>query len=592
MRVIVRCLRLDLPSIMVVGMLTVCVYTASAESILLENGGGIVPLDGLENFSLKIATLGIPRKGDLLDRISFHKHIAAHVTSPTEFAELDLSDRDILIIFVTRNQDNFWHDLQTHRHGARILVCFVDRPPRDLPNVDASTYLRNRRSDDLLLLVGQIFGAEPFNNRLSMSIGDYRRGHGLGTVGGLRLSHPTRREAYKFQALEDSLAHIVQEAIENQAFPGAQLLVVHKNQIILDKVFGHHTYRGERQVQYDDLYDLASVTKVTTAVPALMSLVDEGLLDLDATLCQYFSAFCKGDKRSITFRQALSHFGRLKPYIVYWQEAIKKNGKYRARSFKPAHSPSYPIRITDSLYLHKKYKRKIERAIRRSDLNPEPGYVYSGLTFLLYPDLIEEKLQIPIDSFLYQRFFWPLGAESLTYRPLDRFPVARIVPTERDSFFRNRLVHGTVHDEAAAMLDGVSCNAGLFSNARDLAKLCKMYLNEGSYGGERYLSSDVVKTFTACQYCPEGNRRGLGFDKPMLDHDPRYSYVATSASPDSYGHSGFTGTFFWIDPANETILILLSNRVFPTRNNRQLYALNVRPRLHESIYQHLEQLRR
>ena len=145
-----------------------------------------------------------------------------------------------------------------------------------------------------------------------------------------------------------------------------------------------------------------------------------------------------------------------------------------------------------------------------------------------------------------------------------------------------------VHDEAAAMLDGVSCNAGLFSNARDLAKLCAMYLNDGEYGGKRYLSSDVVRQFTSCQYCDEGNRRGLGFDKPMLEYNARYSYVAESASSESFGHSGFTGTFFWIDPSNETILILLSNRVYPTRDQRNLYALGIRPKLHQAMYDFLE----
>ncbi len=377
---------------------------------------------------------------------------------------------------------------------------------------------------------------------------------------------------------------LMQVGIDSMAFPGGQVLIIHRDSVLLSKAYGYHTYDQKRPVQMIDLYDLASITKVTTAVPALMYLIDKGVISLDDKLCDLFPVLCGSDKADITLRRALSHYGRLQPYIVFWQRALRRNGKFRARTFKPESSERYPIRITDSLYLHHRYKKRMHRMVRKTSLNPEPGYVYSGLTFLLYPDLVKNRTGMRIDSFLYHHFFDPMDASTIRYRPLDHFPKERIVPTEVDTSFRRGLVHGRVHDEAAAMLDGLSCNAGLFASAPDLAKLLQMYLHRGMYQGRKYFSEEVIEQFTHCQYCEEGNRRGLGFDKPQITYDSTSSYVAKSASRSSYGHSGFTGTFFWVDPEKELIFILLTNRVFPSRDHRKLYSLGLRPKLHQAAY--------
>lgn len=574
-------------------LLNVClltfVHTLFGKTVLLHNASGIIPFQGLSSSSMHVAALGIRSPKKVFDRVSFHKQVDNQANSINDLEQLEFHPGDRCLLFLTTNDiEDRLQAWLSQNHHLQVIICFVDRPPVNLPHIAATIYHSTQESGDLLEVVDAIFGSIAFEDTLDRDLGAYALGSGISTIGGVRLAHLNQLAGYQYRSLEDTMDVIMEAAMEGQAFPGAQLLIVHDNQVVIDKVYGHHTYEAKRAVQHDDLFDLASITKVSSAVPALMYLLDQKMIDLDVPLCKYFPVFCKADKKSITLRQALAHYGRLLPYIVYWQQAIKKNGKYKARSFRVSESEKYATKITDSLFLHNKYKRKIDRAIKKSALNPDPGYVYSGLTFLLYPDLVREKLDIPIDSFLYQYLYWPLGAESLTYRPMDRFSVDRIVPTELDTIFRKQLVHGMVHDEAAAMLDGVSCNAGLFSNARDLAKLCAMYLNDGEYGGKRYLSSDVVRQFTSCQYCDEGNRRGLGFDKPMLEYNARYSYVAESASSESFGHSGFTGTFFWIDPTNETILILLSNRVYPTRDQRNLYALGIRPRLHQAVYDFLE----
>ncbi len=386
------------------------------------------------------------------------------------------------------------------------------------------------------------------------------------------------------QLMADSIRAIVEEGIRQWAFPGAQVLVAKDGMVVFHETYGYHTYDSLQPVRPDDIYDFASVTKVTSTLPALMRLYGEGQFDLDAPLKEYLPFFKKSDKAEVTYRQLLAHNGRLKPSIVFWREAKNEDGTWKRRSFRSIESGRYPIRITDSLFLHKKYKRQIYKGIRTLPLSEKPGYVYSDLSFILYPTVVERLTGKPLERYLTDKFYAPLGAATIRYNPLRSYPKERILPTERDTFFRRQQVHGTVHDETAAMLNGVSGHAGLFGSAGDLAKLVQLYLNRGEYGGERYMSEAAVREFTRCQYCPEGNRRGLGFDKPLITWDAKQSYVARSASPDSFGHSGYTGTFFWADPQSNLMVIFLSNRVYPDRSHTGISDLNIRPRVQQVVY--------
>lgn len=387
------------------------------------------------------------------------------------------------------------------------------------------------------------------------------------------------------QTLRDSVTAIIEEGIEEQAFPGANVLIAKGGHVIFHEAYGFHTYEKLQAVQKDDIYDLASVTKITTALPALMKLYGEGKFDLDAPLKQYLPRFKKSNKAELTFREMLAHQAKLKPWLPHWQNTLKKNGQFKRRTFKTQSSKRYNIPITDQLYLHKKHKKKMYKAIKQSDLLEKEGYRYSGLLFYLLPEIVENITGEDYEGYLKKSFYQPINAPTLTYNPMKSFPKERIVPTERDSFFRKELVQGRVHDEGAAMMNGVSANAGLFANALDLGKLAFLYLNKGEYEDQQLIASEAIEEFTRCQYCETGNRRGLGFDKPLIEYDETSSYIAASASRESYGHSGFTGTFIWIDPTSDLIFILLSNRVYPTRGHRNLYQLNIRPRLHEAAYQ-------
>ncbi|MDX1478405.1 MAG: serine hydrolase [Saprospiraceae bacterium] len=382
----------------------------------------------------------------------------------------------------------------------------------------------------------------------------------------------------------DSLAWL---AIDSGATPGLQVLVARRGKVVFHKTYGFHTYDERRPVRRDDIYDLASITKVTSGLPALMKLNGEGTFDLDATVGTYVPAMGGSNKAGLRWRDVLAHHARLMPWIPYWRSTVKKNGKYKRKVWRPKATRKFPTRVTDQLYLHRDYRHKIYKAIAESPLNEEAGFVYSGLSFYLMPEMISNLTGRPFEEYLKSEIYHKLGAYTVTYNPLRFFPQDRIVPTELDTFFRMIQIHGQVHDEGAAMMDGVSCNAGLFASAVDLAKIGQLYLNKGEYGDLRLAPPEVVQEFTRCQFCKEGNHRGLGFDKPAMDQEmiEASTSYCEKASRESFGHTGYTGTMLWVDPAKDLVFIFMSNRVYPTRLNRKLYTMKIRPAMHRVVYE-------
>ena len=382
--------------------------------------------------------------------------------------------------------------------------------------------------------------------------------------------------------LHSVIDSIIADAIDSMAFPGAQVMIIKDGETVLHKAYGHHTYEQQKKVELDHLYDLASITKVSSGLPLLMKLYEVGKFDINNPVKENFKRFKKSNKKNLLWKNILAHQARLEPYLVFWKLAQDENGVFKKNTFSKSRSKNYTIQITDSLFLHKKYKKKMIDQIKKSELRKNAEYKYSGLMFLLMPDIITEIIKTDFEAQLYVNFFDRIEADRICYNPLSKYSKEEIVPTEIDTLFRKQLVHGTVHDEAAAMLGGISCNAGLFSNAESLSKLFLMYMQMGLYGEGRCLKEETVKLFTSYQF--ENNRRGLGFDKPLLDYDAKAAYIAKSASPESFGHSGFTGTFVWADPTHNLLFILLSNRVYPYRSQRQLYAMDIRPKLHQAAY--------
>ncbi len=372
---------------------------------------------------------------------------------------------------------------------------------------------------------------------------------------------------------------IVENGIRNGAFPGAQVFLKKGEKILVDKAYGFHTYDSITPVSSSDLYDLASITKVVGSTLALMKLYDDGLLDLDAQFGNYFPDWKKHPKKGkLSVRELLAHHGGIVPYIVYLNKIKKRNHQLKSRWVSNQRSEKYPTKAYEGVFIHQKFKSYVYRKARKSK-HSDKIYRYSGLTFLMIPEVVERLSGKDFETYLNQNFLEKLGANELLFNPADKVSIERIVPTEQDSLFRKTLTRGWVHDENAALLGGVSGNAGLFANTQSLLPILEMLLNKGEYQGQRFLETSTVETFTQVQFKENNNRRGLGFDKPMIENDTlsyEDSYPSPMADPSGYGHSGFTGTFFWVDPATELIYIFLSNRVYPTRDQQAIYDLNIR----------------
>ncbi len=371
-------------------------------------------------------------------------------------------------------------------------------------------------------------------------------------------------------ALEYKINSIVQKGIQQKAYPGAQVLIFKNDSIRLNKSYGFHTYDSITRVENHHLYDLASVTKILGSTLAFMKLYELYEIDLDGKVADYIPLIKNTNKKNSTFREVLSHQAGWLPYIEHQNTVRRKNGKFRTRTLSSNQSKRYPDPLSDSLFIHRKYKKKIIRRIKRTPVEKIGEYRYSGLLFFLIPAMVQEMSGQPFDAFLDHHFYKPMGIERLTFNPSFYFEKEELVPTEKDSLFRKTLVHGWVHDEAAGLMGGVSGNAGLFANASSLAKLLEMFLNVGQFGGKQYLKPETINLFSSRAYPKTENRRGLGFDKPTLDTIAKNRHPSIKSSYSSYGHEGYTGNTVWVDPINRCFMVFLSNRVYPTRENRNI----------------------
>jgi beta-glucosidase-like glycosyl hydrolase/CubicO group peptidase (beta-lactamase class C family) len=579
-------------------------------SMTLVKNDGMLPFKRLDTLSIASISIGadhITPFQTTIDKYTQVDHFLLPKGATREqTAQLlnQVQDHDLLIIALhgilgrpgnSKGYGDATYELidKLTTNNKNIVVSFRNAYTLDLIDTEQSSAVLCAYQDQL---VGQqvaaqvLFGAIGARGKLPVSINQQLPfGTGVHTTGGLRLKYTIPEEAGMDAAyLEHRIDSVVNMGLDSAAYPGAQVLVAKDGKVIFHKTYGYLTYDSLRKVRDDDIYDLASVTKITGPLPALMKLYGEGKIDLDAPFSSYWPDWKGTKKQDMTVREVLAHYAQLKPYIVYWQLTKKKNGKFKRKYFRSEPSNKFPVEVTEDLHLRNNYREKgIYKAIRKSKLEPEKKYLYSGLSFYLYPEIIENLTGQPYQSYVKQQFYQPLGAQTLTYRPLESFPEERIVPTEYDDFFRMKQLRGTVHDEGAAMMDGISGNAGLFSTANDLVKLIQMYLWGGSYGGERYIAEEALNEFTRCQYCDEGNRRGLGFDKPVLENKENGS-TAIDASPATFGHSGYTGTYTMADPETGLLMIFMSNRVYPTRENPKLYRLNIRPAIHQILYDALD----
>ncbi len=376
---------------------------------------------------------------------------------------------------------------------------------------------------------------------------------------------------------------IVQQMIATGAAPGCQILVAKDNQIVWQKAYGYHTYEPITPVTLENLYDLASVTKVGATTISLMKLVDNGLINTDSTMSRYVPELQNTNKRDLKIVDILIHQAGLQPWIPFYLKTLQ-NGLPDPNIYHTSPDDLFQIPVAPNLYMKNAWVDTIWQNIFQSPLRPDRAYKYSDLGLYLTARAIRNVSGQSLDEFAEQNFYQPLGL-SATYNPWQRGWVERCVPSEEDGYFRHQRLQGYVHDMGAAMIGGVSGHAGLFSNANDLAKIFQMLLNGGRYGGRVYIQPATVQRFTT-RYATS-TRRGIGFD--MMETDPKATKnMSALAGPRTFGHTGFTGICVWADPDKNLIFIFLSNRTYPTMENNKLINGDFRPRLQSIVYRALQ----
>ena len=452
----------------------------------------------------------------------------------------------------------------------------------------ASVVVAYEENDDTQDLAAQaIFGAIGATGKLPVTASSFYQcgdGRALSPIGRMGYALP---EALGVRSSDlAAIDRIVQDGIAAKAYPGAQVLVTVDGDVIWNKAYGRPTYVAERSTRTNDLYDLASITKVASTTLALMKLVDESRVDLDQSVGHYLTEI-EGDfpaHARMRLRDILTHQAGLKPFVPF-QNKLMEDGDFKPGVASDTASVTHGVRVAEGLYISNSYRDSLLQWVLATPLEKKGEYVYSDMGYYMLQEMIERITGTTLDRYMQEQFYRPLGAATLTYRPHERFAKARIAPTEDDKLFRQRMIWGDVHDPGAAIKGGVAGHAGLFGSANDLAKVMQMLANGGTYGGKRYLSERVVNEFTKCQFCAPngtGNRRGLGWDKPV--QNGKGGPTCECVSYASFGHTGFTGTMAWVDPEQHVVYIFLSNRVHPNAATNKLLELGIRTKVQEVVH--------
>lgn len=377
----------------------------------------------------------------------------------------------------------------------------------------------------------------------------------------------------QFQTVElEKIDSLINSSITLKNFPGAQLFVKYKDSIIINKSYGFHTYDSIIKVDNKHLYDLASLTKVLASTFSLMKLYDENKLELNDKISDYFPELKRSNKKHTTIFESLSHTSGWVPYISHQNFIKKRNGDLKRSIVRNKMHKRFSVQMNNNLFLKNSYSKKLFKRIRKSKLNTVNAYDYSGLFFFYVPKLIHKVTGLNFENYFYNTF---INKKEITllFNPTNVFSKKIIVPSEYDSIFRQELVHGFVHDEAASFMGGISGNAGLFGNAQSVGSLLN-FLGPNS----TMFKQATVHKFTSYAFKNSKIRRGLGFDKPY-SNDEYGEYPNKNLSKDSFGHTGFTGTMFWVDPEKKFTIVFLTNRVYPSRKNQSFYENNVRSKL-------------
>ncbi|MGB4847707.1 MAG: glycoside hydrolase family 3 N-terminal domain-containing protein [Saprospiraceae bacterium] len=574
---------------------------------VVQNKRALIPMVNLQD--PKIATLAIGST----QPTTFQNRLDSYVKAKQFFVPSNLTDVDIpsllkdlkgysrvivsIHVLTNKPADNFGLTkdilqlVQNLNRQQEIIVVIFGSPYslKYFENIDhlIMAYEDNPETEDITAqgLVG-VYG---FKGKLPITASNIFPLHqGYTTPSLKRLGYSVPERVGMCSDSLKMISDIVDQMIKVHAAPGCQVLIAREGRIIYEKAFGHHTYEPTDSVNLTDLYDLASVTKVAATTLSVMRLYQEGILSIHKTLGDYLPWLRGSNKEHMLIDRVMAHHAGLQSWIPFYEATLPQ---YRLRHSLPQDiycsdpDAKYCIPVAQDIFMEGNYIDSMRQEIYSSPLNQDGQYVYSDLGFIMLAEIIKRETGVTLDQYVDSVFYRPLGLDRIGFKPLQRFSPDEIVPSEYDDYFRCQVVQGYVHDMTSAMLGGVSGHAGLFSNAEDLAVLFQLLMNKGYYGGQQYLDPYVIDVFTS-RY-QNSTRRGIGFDMKELDHT-KSQLTSMYSSPATYGHTGFTGICVWNDPQSKLVYVFLSNRTYPSMNNKLLSTYNIRERIHSRAYRAIE----
>jgi beta-glucosidase-like glycosyl hydrolase/CubicO group peptidase (beta-lactamase class C family) len=485
---------------------------------------------------------------------------------------------------ITENSKTFLYQL--NKQNKTILTVFGTpyslKYFQDFNNVIVG-YNEEEEAESITAQI--IFGARGADGFLPVTVGKFQYGDGVCTNSNMRLKYGRPIEVNMNAKMLSKIDAIVQKSIDDRIFPGCQILVAKDGNVIYEKAFGYHTYSTDLPTKTTDLFDIASVTKVTATLPMIMKMQEQGKIDVNKKLGDYYTYPENSNKKDIVIKEMLCHQAGLPAWIPFYKNSLDSLGSPDTLWYAKVQDSVFSVRILDSLFLKKSFQDSVWNMIYNCGLSPVKDYKYSDLGYYLLKQLIEKAYNDSLQHVTHRYLYAPLGMNYTLYNPKwNGWNVNNIMPTEIEKNFRKSLLIGTVHDQGAALLGGVAGHAGIFTNANDLAKYFQLLLNGGSYGGYRYYQAATITNFTSKQF--KNNRRAIGFDKPtpIGQEGP----TCDAASSESFGHTGFTGTMAWADPKNGLVYIFLSNRVYPSADVNTLSKQNIRQKIQQVIYDAIE----
>lgn len=591
---------------------------------LIKNRGNILPLSHIDTLNIAVLYVGTEIQQEFQNQLEKYSKVTAITTEGHTTNSLinKLKPYNCIIVYNgaanNSKSKNYGYStilkqLLDRAGSSKHFILYHPATPYGLgsyTNCDCSAVLIGyEKCNEAQRAAAQaIFGGIEVSGKLPVSINElYKSGHGIYTPK-IRLGYACPEEINIKSENLLTIDTLCQQAIENKATPGCQVLIAKDGYIIFNKAYGNHKYKEGVHNSTADIYDIASVTKIAATLPAIMQIYQDKRISLQDKFSTYCPLTLDSLKRDITIFQLLAHESRLPSGIPFITKAIDMKS-VNNKLFSAKYNQTFNKRIKAGLYMNPRYKfspktlskTAKEGYIRRSGnlymhpsfidscnlwihdcpLREKEGYVYSDLNFILLGKLVEKQTKTTLNNYCQQHIYSKLGAYKTGYHPLETYSKSFIVPSSVDNIYGRGEIHGTVHDPSAAILGGECGHAGLFSTAEDLAKIMQMYLQMGNYGGEQIIDSCVIAEFTKRNGF---NRRGLGFDKPaekLGDSTP----ATEEASPESYGHQGFTGCMVWNDPMYNLTYIFLSNKSYPDEYNSKLVDENVRTNIQHVIYQ-------